>query len=138
MDGLLYDSYEFAVTHSTADQLPLCPPLNPLPRQVAILHETIAWARAQGCRFPAKFAVRWVEGRSGICPGCITAKSPFVITLDGRAFPLDLRRTIAHELRHLHDFHAGQQRYTTEQRITSERRCDLFAQQCSLAFAGRW
>lgn len=136
MDPLLYHVYAGAVAHSTADQLAACPPMAPLPRQAAIVREVVRWAEAQGCRFPPKVIIQWVQGRAGICPGCIAVTPPYTITLDAMAYPLDLRRTVAHELRHLHDLHAGDCGFQTEERVASERRCDLFAEQCLKAF--RW
>jgi hypothetical protein len=120
-----------ALAREVAEALTQCPPLKPLARQRWILTQAIAWARQCGCMLP-RFTVHWRSGRPEISGGCVVSqpghRGPYQLFLNANADPADLRRTAAHELKHLSDFASGH----TYSRLELERRAEAFASRVGL------
>jgi hypothetical protein len=107
------------------------PPAEPLPGQRAIAEAAFHDARTRGwLRLPTRdrFVFRWVLGGVGV-PFGETARTPggFEVALAVELHPVELRRVVLHELRHVEQEFTGWRRWLT----------DVEAEQDAIAFAAR-
>ena len=116
-----------AIAHSTAPRLMASPPTEPLPGQLRLAKRALDRAQAR-ISLPRYIPLHWRSAAPDVCGGsCVLREdeNSIGIYLNAEVMPLDLVRTVYHELQHVADYHAGTWRRLS--RVEMERRAIRFA-----------